>query len=669
MLDSDRALAKAGATATTWVRRGLPACLAGISAAAFAHAPSNDLLNLDFDQLTEIMVSEASGFEQAPWDAPVNVTVITRENIRDFGWLTLGDALGSLAGLFARNDRNYDYLGTPLPGDYNSRYLLLIDGVRATDGIYNQALTGHTALIGLESVERIEYIAGPGSSLHGGNAYYGTINVVTVSGRDGGEAGFQVGSLGVARGYASMHEHLGRAQISVSGSRYKRSGDDVYYPEFDTPDQNRGVATGLDGETDENIYLRLAQGGTQLQLAYSDRHRDVSTASYEQAFNQPGSWTQDQSLLLSLKHDRQLGSATDLGVEASLNRYRYTGHYVYGASEDDLSVDVSKSLSVRLAGRIRHELSAQLRLLAGLDWQRDTELLQQNLTPSTREFFLNRNDQREHAGLYLAGEWQPTERVTSHLGLRLDDDSISGSQFSPRLGVSVRFNDAVTAKLGLAQAYRPPNAYELYYEVPGEGGSRANPTLRSERIRTSEFSLNLRPAGRFQYRFYGYYATLSDLLVQVPIPTTGELIFVNGGTAHVTGLTSDVTASFDSGATLRVGLAYTGYHMHHELVETETVTLSAINTNLTVPLLDHRVIAGVEGRYMAPIQGWRGESDAFGLVHLNLRAPNLPFGLEASLRIANLLDTDYGYVGGPEHLQTTLPQDGRSLLFGLRMDW
>ena len=112
-----------------------------------------------------------------------------------------------------------------------------------------------------------------------------------------------------------------------------------------------------------------------------------------------------------------------------------------------------------------------------------------------------------------------------------------------------------------------------------------------------------------------------------------------------------------------------GTRVQRELVETETFTLSAINTNLTVPLLGHRVIAGVEGRYTAPIQGWRGESDAFGLVHLNLRAPNLPFGLEASLRVANLLDTDYGYVGGPEHLQTTLPQDGRSLLFGLRMDW
>ena len=652
------------------LRLGVVACgVVSWMGVAQAHAPSSDLLNLDFQQLTEVLVSEASGFEQSPEDAPVTVTVITRENIRDFGWLTLSEALAGVVGLFPRNDRNYDYLGIPIAGDYNSRFLLLIDGVRATDGIYNQALTGHTAIIGMESIDRIEYIAGAGSALHGGNAYYGTINIITTTGADGGSAGVQVGSLGVARGYGSTHVHWGDSLISVSGSRFKRRGDNVYYPEFDTPAQNNGVATDLDGETDDNLLVKWSLGHTRLLFAYSDRYREVSTASYEQRFNDPRSSTRDRSLLLGLSHDWQLQAATELAVEASVNRYRYTGRYAYGVGEADVDEDRGQAESLRFTARLRHVVTQSLQLLAGVDVNRDTQLLQQNLTPATGEFHLDRDDQRDNIGAYLAGEWQPTARVTAHLGLRLDEDSVSGSQFSPRLGVTARWSDALTLKLVTAQAFRPPNAYELYYAVPGEGGALANPNLEPERIRSTELSLDYRPSGRWQFRAHGFYAALRDVLLQVPVPPQGELIFVNGPTVHVTGLFSDATVSFDSGLQLLTGISHMRYHLHSEAIPNAESDLSSVTLNMTVPMLQHRLIAGVEARYLAEVEGRQGTADAFGLLNLNLRAPNLPFGLEASLRISNVLDTDYAYIGGPEHLQATLPQDGRTLLFGLRKDW
>lgn len=652
------------------LRLGVVACgVVSWMGVAQAHAPSSDLLNLDFQQLTEVLVSEASGFEQSPEDAPVTVTVITRENIRDFGWLTLSEALAGVVGLFPRNDRNYDYLGIPVAGDYNSRFLLLIDGVRVTDGIYKQALTGHTAIIGMESIDRIEYIAGAGSALHGGNAYYGTINVITSSGADGGFAGVQVGSLGVARGYGSSHVHWGDSLLSVSGSRFKRRGDNVYYPEYDTPDQNNGVATDLDGETDDNLLIKWSLGKTRVLFAYSDRERAVSTASYEQTFNDPRSSTRDNSVLLSLGHDWQLRASTQLSVDASVNRYRYVGRYVYGPDDADLSEDRSRAQSLRLTGRLRHAVSDSLQLLAGVDLNRDTELVQQNLTPALGEFYLNRDDQRDNVGVYVAGEWEANARFTTHLGLRVDEDSISGSQFSPRLGVTTRWSETFTMKLVTAQAFRPPNAYELYYAVPGEGGALANPTLEPERIRSTELSLDYRPAGRWQFRGHGFYAELRDVLLQVPVPPDGELVFINGPTVHVTGLLADATASLNAGIRLRAGISWMSYHLHDEVISNPETELSSVTLNMTVPLLQHRLIAGVEARYLADVEGRQGTADAFGLLNLNLRAPNLPFGLEASLRISNVLDTDYAYIGGPEHLQTTLPQDDRTLLFGLRKDW
>src|SRR5260370_26081077 len=68
---------------------------------------------------------------------------------------------------------------------FTNRVLLLIDGVPYND--WNQGgFPQHPGLdfFVLQNVKRVEVVKGPGSSLYGENAFWGVINIVTLSGED-----------------------------------------------------------------------------------------------------------------------------------------------------------------------------------------------------------------------------------------------------------------------------------------------------------------------------------------------------------------------------------------------------------------------------------------------------------------------------------------------------
>ena len=108
--------------------------------AAPAPMTLEQLMSMDVER-----VFGASRFQQSVIDAPASVTIVTRDDIERFGYRTLADILRVVRGFYVSNDRNYSYVGVrgfSRPGDYNTRVLLLIDGHRLNDNIYDQALIG-----------------------------------------------------------------------------------------------------------------------------------------------------------------------------------------------------------------------------------------------------------------------------------------------------------------------------------------------------------------------------------------------------------------------------------------------------------------------------------------------------------------------------------------------
>jgi iron complex outermembrane receptor protein len=199
-----------------------------------APQPSPDSLgDISLEELMEIPVETVSGvskYEQTTRRAPAGVTLYTAAEIRNHGWRTLADVLRNAPGVHIRSDRFYDYVGNrgfTRPYDYNSRTLLLIDGHRINDPIYQQGSVGTDFILDLDLVDRIEVIQGPGSSVYGSSAFYGAINIIPKTGRDlaGGEASLAVGSEPSAKTRVSVGDRTaGGVEYLVSASQFSSRG-------------------------------------------------------------------------------------------------------------------------------------------------------------------------------------------------------------------------------------------------------------------------------------------------------------------------------------------------------------------------------------------------------------------------------------------------------------
>ena len=160
----------------TWYRNttahamagSLLACAATVSAASdradqatgvasAASAASADLIGLSLEQLLDVQVVGASKYAQKQSQVAAAVNVLTRDEIRGFGWRTLAEALASLPGVHTTYDRQYSFFGARgfgLPGDFNTRVLVMVNGNRVNDVTYDQAPIGRDFPLDLDQIGR-----------------------------------------------------------------------------------------------------------------------------------------------------------------------------------------------------------------------------------------------------------------------------------------------------------------------------------------------------------------------------------------------------------------------------------------------------------------------------------------------------------------------------------
>ena len=225
-------------------------CLRPATAAAQAMDPPRSGSSLD--ELLDVKISGAAKSDQTARQAPASVTIITSEDIERYGYRTIADVLMTVRGFFVSYDRNYTYVGVrgfSRPTDYNNRILLLLDGHTVNENIYGAAQLGSEFPIELDIVDHIEIIRGPGSALYGTGAMLAVVNVVLKKGSvlNGGRLALGGGSYGRRQGTISAGKELEQGPdllASAFGTDVK--GQDLFYPEYNSPATGNGVARGLD---------------------------------------------------------------------------------------------------------------------------------------------------------------------------------------------------------------------------------------------------------------------------------------------------------------------------------------------------------------------------------------------------------------------------------------
>lgn len=158
---------------------------------------SQDSLNVT--TLKEIVIS-ASRTEQPVIDVPRSVTILSAEEISNSIYQSVGDLLNAQSGIFVvgANQTPGTNQNIFMRGSNSNQVAVLIDGVRITDpSSPNSALD--LSEISLTNVERIEIIRGSHSTIFGGAAVGGVVNIITkgpASPGMHGDVSWQGGALG-----------------------------------------------------------------------------------------------------------------------------------------------------------------------------------------------------------------------------------------------------------------------------------------------------------------------------------------------------------------------------------------------------------------------------------------------------------------------------------------
>ena len=652
--------------ATSWsVTRVLRPLLLGAALAA-AHsvhaAQPADLTSLSLESLMQLTVVGASKYEQKQSQVAAAVSVITRGEIKSFGWRTLADALASLPGVHTTYDRQYTYLGTRgfgLPGDLTARLLITINGNRVNDPIYDGGPAGREFPLDVDLIERIEFIPGPGGAVYGQNAMFGVVNVVTRNGSD-------LGGTELALG-AQQPQHLrdGRASwgrrfengvdMLVSASGLRARGEDRFF-EFGSTGLS-GVAAGMDGERVQQFFARVARGVWSVDLVHGARRKDDPTASFFNDPLVPGQFSRDAYTLANLQYDDRFADDTlNLSARLFAGRYRFNGNFSFGGgqtsfpAEGDWRGTELRLLSTAVAGH---------KLMLGLEAQENVRTNQAALDLVNPANDVRVSGSGSRVGLYAQDEWQVTSTLGATLGLRVDRNDATGTRTSPRAALIWQAASGSTFKALYGRAHRAPNAYERDYD--DTYAQVANPALKGERIDTLELVVDHRVSTDLNLRGALYQWTMHDIIALGIDAASGLTQYQSGQSVKARGLEVSADKTWATGARLRGSVsAQDVANAGGSPLPNSPKLLTKLN--LSAPLQWAGLRAGYEVRYDSRRLSLDGTSlGGHAVSNLHLSTEALARGLELSLRIGNLFDKHYAQPSADSNWQNALEQDGRSI--------
>jgi iron complex outermembrane receptor protein len=648
-------------------RTAAAAVIAALASPLATAAAAHDLTELSLEDLLKVEVVSASKYAQPGATAPSAVTVISREDIRRFGWRTLSDVLAAQRGFHATYDRTYRYLGVrgfAPPGDYNNRILFLVDGMRVNDNVFDSVMAGEEFPLDLDLVERIEIVRGPGSSIYGGNAMFGVVNLILRSGAsfNGVELAADAGSQRTGRLRASAGKRHGEVEWLVSAS-----GLDARGGQYEFPDVASGTRSpdGADAERQQRLLARLRVGEWQGTLAHSQREKHVPTASYGTIPNDGAQREDDGYTLGELAASHRFGEKNMADFRLFGGQYRYDSilpydYTAFGGAARMINRDKQVGEWWGAEARLISTAWAGHKWIVGLAYTGNTRQFQRN-ADDDGTVYLDVNATSHRSGIYAQDEITLGAATTLMLGLR-HDVAEDGKRFtSPRLALVQQLGPANTVKLLYGTAHRNANAYERQYVFNGLYG---NPDLGAERMQTLEgvWESRLGEGTRFTGSVYRY--RVRDLISLDPLTQVN----VNAADAWGNGVELELERRWQSGAVLRG--SYSGQFLRQTDLRPDNAPTALAQIDAGMPLGSDGWYAALELRGMAARKAATGTADVggYGVANFTLSYRPKSAAWELSASVYNLADKRYDDPAPVDPIFTTsygfererFAQDGRS---------
>ncbi len=633
---------------------------------------AEDLMNMPLEKLVnvEVKVTGASKYAEKSSESPSLIEVITAEDIRTYGYKTLAEALSGLHGVYPSNDRNYTTIGVRgflITGTSNSRTLVMIDGRRMNENVYDSAYLGQEFLLDMALVDHIEFISGPGSSIYGANAMMGVINVVTKKGSDinGTQVEAGIGSFETATGRTSYGKTLANGTdvlLSVSGF-YSDGLNNIRYPEYSF--SNNGIAHDLDMENAQRLFGKIQSGNFTYEGGYVKRYKEVSTAAYSTIFNDPGYHTVDTNAYGELKYNRALNDKTQMNLKAFYHSYDSVGDYPYDFFGVYHEVDEYHGNWAGAEATFVTTAFDRHTVVVGGEFQFD--LTQKLLALDPFGVYQNSNRSGFRSGLYAQDSIRLRDNLILSAGLRLDQHHmINRVQINPRLGLIWSPQSSTTIKLLYGSAYRAPNIFERDYDAFTFWA--ANPFNKEEHIKNYEAVAEWKNPTGLTLSGSLFYNEFTDMITRDNnffSPTFRQ--YINSGNLRNLGIEIGGEKKWDNGREIKLSFN------HNEYLAFDGVFWGRVDSPKNVaklryaePLFDGRAKIGIENLYVGNrVSLYFHDEAGYDLVNMAVTSKELIPGAEFSISANNLFDSRQNMIGSPLVFQDIIPMNGRNLMVTL----
>jgi outer membrane cobalamin receptor len=437
-------------------------------------------------RLKKIIITP-SRFEESQSASTRAVDVITSDEIALQSTKTVADVLSDITSL---NISDYGALGATknirMRGATAAQVLVLVDGRPV-----NSPRDGEVDLntIPLETIERIEVVHGPVSSLYGSQAMGGTINIVTKDPPAQKSHTEFTTSFGTFRTYA---ERL------LQGGRI---GDFGYLM--------TGGYEGSRGYRD-NGEFRARDFNAKFNYAFGDKNTvTFSTGFYKSRAGTPG-------LVSAIDVDDEQGDLknfADLTWESNpLHGLRLAAKVYQNYEQLSFMENTPGSLYDIPFDKYTHTTYAR-----GLDMQAGMQFNKYYRALCGFNYVANGNDSTSsgkyryivRAG-YFENQIDIIDALTINASVRSDDYSNFGRQTSPSASLRYAFDENNAIRASVSRSFRAPTFNDLYW--PDEGWIKGNPKLEPEKGFTREIGFTSRLTPRLTSGITYYCSDFDNLI-------------------------------------------------------------------------------------------------------------------------------------------------------------
>jgi outer membrane receptor for ferrienterochelin and colicins len=612
-------------------------------------------------------VVAASKHEQKVTEAPSSVSLVTHEDIEQYGYRTLADILRSVRGVYVTSDEIYNYIGirgVNRPGDYGGRVLVMVNGHRMNEPVYDQAFNGHDLPLDVDLIERVEVIRGTGSSLYGNNAGLGIINIVTreASSWDGIEGSISGATYETLTGRITYgKEFTNGMSLILSGTLYNSQGrEDIYYPEYSAV--NGGIAQDLDGEQAQKLFASLKYSELTVEAGFGNRNRDIPNAAYGMAFNSKPTYGVDQRGYIEGRHEHEFEGDWTSKTRLYYDYYQFEGYFPFpGALPADPQIvnhDYARAQVMGAEFQLTKSFGEINHLTFGTEWNHQLEVRQVNYDESPFLSYTDISSDGDLVGVYVQDEFKIYDPLTLNAGVRYDWYSGWGDTINPRIAAIYSPWSQTTFKAIYGEAFRAPNYYESYYVAPGY---LSNPSLQPENIQSAEFVIEQGFAQHYRATLSAFQSRLTDLISQEQDPLE-NLFYDNAGEITARGAEAELEAQCENGWRARASYSYVRTRDESTGMRLSNSPEHMGKLNVVAPLWTDKVSLGFELQALGERQTIdNSRVNGFIVCNLTLFSQELIRNLDCSISIYNLFEEDYADPVSDEFQQTAISQPGRTL--------